>query len=238
MIINFLEINVPSILTSTTRKMPCKGWSVHSPLLAHQVQRVDLEDLPGWRSCDVWMWCLYLVLCFPTGEVLVSGKDGGFAAVFLFLHWVNKTLVSLKGSLTSVQYQPSIIAIDWWKRGDILAPAERHNLLLDMKHHIAFHKPKWVPYSSMMAWTVHKTSYQLMVTLRLEDNLSPDLWRYSIWYQQKNAWTVHSQTCPCTFWVLDIPSRQVREGITPKTVLSPVSILTAMSRAGSSTPIP
>lgn len=65
--------------------MPCRGWLVHSPLLAHQVQRVDLEDLPAGRSCDVWMWCLYLMLCFPTGEILVSGKDGGFQTVsFVF----------------------------------------------------------------------------------------------------------------------------------------------------------
>ena len=85
MIINFLERKVASILTSTTRNMPCIGWSVHSPLLAHQVQRVDLEDLPAGRSCGVWMWCLYLVLCFPTGEVVIPGKDGGFPAVFFVI---------------------------------------------------------------------------------------------------------------------------------------------------------
>ena len=185
MMINLLEIKVPSILTSTTRNMRCKGWPVHSPLLAHQVQRVDLEDLPGWRSCDVWMWCLYLMLCFPTGEVFVSGKDGGFPAVF-FVIGLGQQDISITEGVTDLGAVPTI---------------NHRYRLMERRRHIRTCRKTQPTFGHETSHCISQSKvgsiffhdgldrsqkhpqlrgYQLMVTLTLEDKSSADHWRYLI----------------------------------------------------------
>lgn len=71
-----------------------------------------------------------------------------------------------------------------------------------------------------------------MVTLTLENKSPPEHWRYLISddTSTKNTINFSFPNLPrYKPWALDIPSRQVREGVTLKTVLNPVSILTAMS---------
>lgn len=194
------------------------------------------------------MWCLYLVLCFPTGEVVILEKMEVFQ-LFFFVIGLGQQDISITEGVTGLGAVPTMT---------VLTIHHRYGLM-EKRRHIRTCGKAQPPFRNETSHCIsqakvgsiffhdgldrsqkHHQNYRgttCMVTLTLENKSPPKHWRYLI-----SDDTSTKNTMNCSFpnlpryqpWVLDIPSRQVREGITLQTVLNPVSLLTAMPCAGSS----